>query len=314
MISNRLLNEFKSNRDSTVIITDISCSNDSCGQEVLSISTKKILTPFECIIKNYDTSNKTLEVEGQLELNDNKEYYTNLIGFISNEEYNEIDESTLTEDQVLNNTYRSPSSHSIEEIKTPLSKEIEINFSKEYNKQPHVVITIDKQYEDLYRSYSTEFIKNNLDTEYIGVKITFNNLKSKNSYPEIGICIIGDPIESYYDGIIKTEATTNIHIFKTKTITDIYIFEMINMEKGDVKNVQVDIIDEEGNTVSYTSDNCGSISPILKYGTYTIKINDPDYKEDETIIEVTPAETSFEIEAVLKESQEAQEAEETEGE
>lgn len=211
MINNRLLKEFKSEDNHTVIIKDISCEEDSCGQEVLKISTIKILRPYQDIVKNYDKNNKTLEIEGQLNLNSNKEYYTNLVGFISNEEIIKLTSPILEEGEVLNDTYRSPTSHSIEEIRTRLNDEIEIEFNNEYTNQPHIIITIDKEYEELYRSYSTTFVKNNFNTKYTGVKIKFNNLKVKNSYPEIGICIVGDQIESYYDGIVKTETTANIH-------------------------------------------------------------------------------------------------------
>ena len=84
MINNRLLNEFKSTdeKERTIIIKDIKCDIDSWGQEVLSIITDQISTPPSNIEKGYDITQKTLEVEGHLDLNDNKEYYTNLVGFV----------------------------------------------------------------------------------------------------------------------------------------------------------------------------------------------------------------------------------------
>ena len=303
MINNRLLNEFKSDENSTVIIENISCEPDSCGQELLTISTKKILKPYEEVIKRYDQINKVLEVEGQLDLNSDQNYYTKLVGFICDKGTSSFNGDDLTEKDVLNDKYSSPTSHYIEEIKTGLSNEIEIAFNRAYKYQPHVIITIDKDYEELYRSYSTLFIKNSLGTHYTGVKIIFNNLKTRNSYPKIGICVIGDAIESYYDGIVKTEESTSIHIFCREAAVNLYIFEMIEMEKVDVQNTEVIITDNDGNSTAYTTDNCGKIDAILEYGKYTIKINNEIYDQTPIEFEITKDNTEFEIEAILKKTE-----------
>lgn len=293
MINNRLLNEFKSadEKERTVIIKDIKCTIDSCGQEVLSIITDQISIPPSSIEKGYDITQKTLEVEGHLDLDDNKEYYTNLVGFVIDGKVIQGEESIEEEQYILNDKYRSPTSHFIEVIRTPLEKKINIEFSKEYSYQPNIVITVDEDYESLYSSYSISFIKNSLNEKYTGAVITFNNLKNKFSYPEIGITIIGDPKESYFDGLIKTEEKVELHLIKTGYCnTDIHIFEMIEMVKADIKNSTIYIEDENGEKVEYTTDNCGKVSPILKYGTYRIQYNDI-VKE----ITVEKNKTSFEI-------------------
>lgn len=64
---------------------------------------------------------------------------------------------------------------------------------------------------------------------------------------------------------------------------------------NDVKDLKVIITDEQGVSTSYRTNNCGIISPILKYGTYTITIEDENYTLDSTEIELSEENTSFEI-------------------
>lgn len=104
----------------------------------------------------------------------------------------------------------------IEIAVTNIDKEIEITFAKEYLEIPCLYVTIDGNYNNLYSGYITNFKKKYLYTDshnesstyigyspinemgdnyevigYQGVKLKFQNLKRKSSYPKINITIIG---------------------------------------------------------------------------------------------------------------------------
>lgn len=87
--------------------------------------------------------------------------------------------------------YNDLTSQKAESIVTELQKEIEISFNNEYKKIPSVILTIDKD-NKLYSGYSLDFEQDE-NLNYIGVKISFENLKRKKEYGDINITIIGEP-------------------------------------------------------------------------------------------------------------------------
>lgn len=80
----------------------------------------------------------------------------------------------------------------IESINFELCPEIYIDFINKYNNLPGILLTIDEKNKK-YTSYDTTFKKNDLG-QYIGVTITFNNLKRLREPVEVNAIIIGDNI------------------------------------------------------------------------------------------------------------------------
>ena len=80
----------------------------------------------------------------------------------------------------------------IESINFELCPEIYIDFLNKYTDLPGIILTIDEKNKK-YTSYDTVFKKNDLD-QYIGVTITFNNLKRLREPIEVNAIIIGDDI------------------------------------------------------------------------------------------------------------------------
>lgn len=116
---------------------------------------------------------------------------------------NHIQKKLIENNEELNGL----SSHKIELLQTTLSKKIDIEFNEAYDSEPAIVVTINKKYETLYRSYSTDFIKND-GGKYIGVTIIFNSLKTKQTYPDIKITIIGDIKETITEEESAEEEST----------------------------------------------------------------------------------------------------------
>ena len=289
MISQRILNMFKSKDDDKegiknyiTIITDMSNNeNETCEQESVIITTKEFYIP-ESFLTNLESIHKTaerkLEIISSIDVDEDQNYYGKLTGFITaSEEY---------ENDSENNEIAS---HEISIIKTVLASEINIDFDNSYEEQPYIAITIDKQYEDLYRSYSTEFIKDSND-KYIGVNIFFNGLKGRQNYPEIGIMILGDPITDYYEE--DNEKTVVKFICKEIIINDKGEEEKIFVEGANITFV------EQEETIK--SNWCGEVNKALiktedgkKYHLsiekegYIIKvlIYDTETKEYEIILE-----------------------------
>ena len=167
------------------IIIESAKEKTECNQDYLELNLIQVNDSITNILNNNDSIfRKKLSITGVLELDENDLYYSKLIGF-------ESENSSPQE----NNTYTNISHH-IEIIETQLNKTINIEFSEKYLTMPSIIVNIEKQYESLYRSYSIEYKKNNKE-EYIGVNISFNNLKTKNLYPEIKITIIGDENPNY---------------------------------------------------------------------------------------------------------------------
>lgn len=193
MINNNILSMFKSNVDGpifSILIKDIKQDKD-CGEDSLQITVLQVDKSLNEIINNSENVVKrTLDIKGQLELDDQDLYRTKLIGYVSGENVvKKIDESN------------SPYNKTIEVLETNLEKEISIEFNKEYKKQPFIFINIDN-YKNFYKKEAFSFDKytksevingKEVEQEYFtGVTITFEGLKRKQTYPVIGVVIIGD--------------------------------------------------------------------------------------------------------------------------
>ena len=172
-----------------VAIKDIEQTTE-CNEETIKFRLCQINESLSSIETEYNSIDKVLSISGILDIDDDGLISTRLIGY-------EVPKRTkLVEEGFGEN------SNYIEVIQTPLAKKIDIDFNYTYTGIPSVIINIDKQHESLYRTYSCEYkIKTNEnETEYDGVVIYFNSLKTKNSYPDIKITIIGDAIPEIDEG------------------------------------------------------------------------------------------------------------------
>lgn len=224
----------------------------------------KAITDYLVNEKEFKVIDKELTVFSNVILDDNDLYYGQLNGYISKEKVNELE----------SNKSKTESSHYIEVVDTVLQKTIDITFNRPYKQQPKIYITIDEKFEYLYRDYTISPIDNGKDNdlkEYLGVQITFNNLKNTNTYPPIGVVIIGDEKTEEYDdeGNIKPSyhnLTVNLY------------YEEIDEETGrpiqiPIENTSVLINDEE-----YISNDCGTITASLKEGEYEITVKESGYR------------------------------------
>ena len=198
-----------------VAIYDITQGND-CNQDTINFTFHQINKNLFEVEEDSIVTEKTLTISSNLETDDLGLYKTKLIGYelkkgekfvdctkciycIENEDHTKSCNQgrtnfSLTKKikcSIYSPIIKSISSHYIEMIQIPLSKKIELDFTQPYTDIPSVIVNIDKEYELLYRSYSCEYIKNS-DDKYVGVSIIFNNLKTRNNYPDIKITIIGD--------------------------------------------------------------------------------------------------------------------------
>lgn len=182
-----------------MIIEDVE-QKEECNQDIVEFTLCQVNKSLQDILNNNIYSRKTLKIIANMDLNDDDFISTKLVG------YEGVPEEDLEE------TPQYTNSHLMEVIDVILKKEIDLRFSRVYKKEvtgdntdlevnlnkpvlPAVIINIDKKYEKLYTSYSLEY-ETDGNGDYIGVKITFNGLKSKSSYPNIKIVIIGEPIEN----------------------------------------------------------------------------------------------------------------------
>lgn len=153
-----------------------------CNQDTLKITLHQINKNLNTIeASDPNITEKTLTISSNLDIDNEGLYKTKLVG------YESYSKKLIENNEELNGL----SSHKIELLQTTLSKKIDIEFNEAYDSEPAIVVTINKKYETLYRSYSTDFIKND-GGKYIGVTIIFNSLKTKQTYPDIKITIIGD--------------------------------------------------------------------------------------------------------------------------
>jgi len=81
----------------------------------------------------------------------------------------------------------------IETVSFTLAAKIDIDFIQTYKNIPSVILTIDK-IDKIYSSYNLEFKKDE-NNNFIGVIITFNNLKRQKEYNDVNALIIGDVID-----------------------------------------------------------------------------------------------------------------------
>lgn len=117
---------------------------------------------------------------------------------------------TKCDNESETNTSDTPK-YQIEILRTYLKKEINVSFEYPYDTKPGIWINIEKKHESLYRAYSLEY-KKNTNNEYIGVKIIFNSLKYKTTYPEINIIVIGDEIKDKEDNKNETANAKEVNI------------------------------------------------------------------------------------------------------
>jgi len=306
-----------------MLITDIRNGEVVCNEESLIISGKQIFTsldsylngiekvlrkhnidPLEMeeyfddlpsedkeIIENYlkaitdylvngedlKVIDKELTVFSNVILDDNDLYYGQLNGYLSKEENNQLESNKL----------KTQSSHYIEIVDTVLQKTIDITFNRPYKQQPKIYITIDEKYEYLYRNYTISPIDNGKDgdlKEYLGVQITFNNLKNTNTYPPVGVVIIGDEKTEEYDdeGNIKPpyhNLTVNLY------------YEEIDEETGRPIQIPIENTSVLINNEEYVSNDCGTITASLKEGEYEIIVKESGYRYTPKIINLNSDET-----------------------
>ena len=198
MISSNIINELKAHDslDENDIspnyffaIKDIEQDN-TCNQDNIEFTLYRINKNLNEVIENSLVYKKKLIISGRTEITDDNLIYTKLIGYESNIENNKVEESSIK------------NSPNIEIIETKLNKELDIDFTELYQgkyendelKCTSVIINIEKEYESLYKSYSTKF-KRDENKNIYGVKIFFNGLKIKKGYPMVRITIIGDLYE-----------------------------------------------------------------------------------------------------------------------
>ena len=195
MISSDIINELKSHEKKDdkdfspeyfFAIKDIEQSN-TCSQDNIEFTLYRINKSLDDVKANSTCYKKKFIISGRTEIGDDDLLYTKLIGYDINLD-NKTTESS-SEKNIPN----------VEIIETKLDKEIDIDFEELYLgkfdnnelKCVSVIINIEKDYESLYKSYSTKFKRDENDNIY-GVKIFFNGLKIKKGYPMIRITIIGD--------------------------------------------------------------------------------------------------------------------------
>lgn len=162
--------------DSVIIHETTEINEDNCNQDGIKFCIEHTSEPEKT---------RDIKLYPEIEIDKENLIYGKLNGFVSN-----------SKGVVEEKNY---SGYSIEMIRTYLKSEITVYFDKTkdefnqlgYKEQPGVIVNIEKKFESLYSTYSTEYIKNEVG-RYIGVKITFNSLKYKTNYPVISIIIVGD--------------------------------------------------------------------------------------------------------------------------
>ena len=184
MINQNILSMFKSHEKNppfSILITDIE-QEQECNQENIKFTVHQINKPISVLEENANVTSRKLNIKSELDIDDENLYKTKLVGYLSDEQ--KVSPISPTPDLF---------DYSIEMIDIKLEKEVKIEFNKEYKKLPRVIVNIDKQYESLYKKISTEYLtKEESDTIYTGVIISFDNLKTKKQYPLINITIIGE--------------------------------------------------------------------------------------------------------------------------
>lgn len=204
MINSNLIEEFKPKSGNGInyffIISEIEQPDSICNQDSIVFTLNKINLPLSYINPKDNTLTKKFTITSNVNLDKNGNYFSKLIGYT-----NTINEKPPEKEEIF---------REIEIVQTKLQKEIEIDFVNVYSQIPSVIINIDKEYESLYRTYSTEYKKDR--DKYIGVKIIFNNLKTKTKYPDININIIGNIIVSTKFNEFNSEISQEMEIIKNE--------------------------------------------------------------------------------------------------
>lgn len=192
MINQNILTMFKSHQSDppfSILVTNIE-QKEECGQESITITVHQVNKPISEIEEDSNVVSRKLNIIGELDIDDNELYKTKLVGYSFDEEkINPIEPTTGILDRY------------IEILDVKLQKTINIEFNKEYKEQPKIIVNLPKEYEQIYRNMSTDFItkEKEINDEKIkywsGVTLTFNGLKTKKTYPIAGIIIIGDKEE-----------------------------------------------------------------------------------------------------------------------
>ena len=216
MINENIIKELKPHSDAICsppycfIITDVNLE-ESCGQESIKFTLCQINKPlrtYTCTEKNGQTKTipgilneevvyytKDLTLTGIVEMDDSGNYFTKLIGYEGNR-------SELVDNREEQEIYES---HHIEVVEAKLSNKISIKFEDSYEKEPYILVDLEKESKNLYKDYDLEYEKeiireNNKEIPmYSGVKITFNNLKKRKEYPWIKINILENEKENEED-------------------------------------------------------------------------------------------------------------------
>lgn len=253
MISQRILDLFKEHNTVPkykVEIVDIKNNEVSCNQDSMTLKVKQIYS-------NGDVIERDLIIYSDIDIDSSGAYRTYLNGYIGDE--TPIEENDTEE-----------SSHYIEVVDAVLEKSLDITFNQPYINQPKYHVFVDKKYESLYRDTSQEYIKNKSEL-YTGIKITFNNLKTRQTYPKISILIIGDEKTEN-----DTEGVLTVTTYKLDSESKPEYIEGI---KVIIKNISGEEIFEDETGPS------GECSTILHYlNKYTIEIDDEDYTSDGNVI------------------------------
>ena len=206
MINKNIIEGLKPHCDSNcsppycIIITNVE-PEESCGQESIKFTLCQINKPlrtYKCVENGQEKTipgildedvvyyTKDLTLTGIVEMNDSGNYFTKLIGYEGNR-------SKLVDNREEQETYES---HHIEVVEAKLSNKISIKFEDSYEKEPFILVDLEKESKNLYRDYDLEYEKeiireNNKEIPMCsGVKITFNNLKKRKEYPWIKINIL----------------------------------------------------------------------------------------------------------------------------
>ena len=269
MISDKILNIFKSREDAiseyksyVILIDDIKNNlNDACDQESMLIETTELRVPKDKVVEllqAYSSKKRTLEIVSSINVDRDGLYYGKLDGFIDSN--NSQDEEELPP-EIL--------SRDISILKATLRNEISIEFTSPFIEQPIVHVTIDKKYENLYRDYSIEFIIDESNNTFIGANIIFKSLKLRDSYPPIGIIVIGDVKEDFYaenskvmtflvveDETEETEELTTAEATEDETEEDICTTVLDDVINKMIHNANVEFVEQEENL---KTNRCGKV-------------------------------------------------------
>ena len=217
------------------IIRDVEPKTE-CNQDDIEFTLYRVNKDIREVLDGSTFYKKKFTVTSRMEITDEDLYTTKLFGYESDmkilsrckncknclsdssnilycsENYEKFDKDKTIWCPHFSYKYEEIPKNHIEIIETTLQKTIDIDFNNVYEgvdrnnalKYVSVIVNMEEEYESLYRSYSTEY-KRNEDNNITGVKISFKNLKTKQSYPHIRVTIIGVPVETIKDELFSFE-------------------------------------------------------------------------------------------------------------